>query len=866
MSRPAPRFLICGTASFQPLLLSMPRAQSILFSLLLLTCLPADVSAQKKKAVPEPLPPLASPMEQTLVLEDAAKHLDFPVAMLDASQRPWVAYIEHDGDSDSLKLARQTGDSIRETATISTDGIIHQPAMAVTPRGRVWCFWGQVGSRDIVTLRARDFFEGKLGPEMTVAESEGSETFADAAVDSRGRVWVVWQSMRRGQADVFARWLDPSTNLWSAEIAVSSPLGGNWEPRIAIDEADEAWVVFDSSRGGEFNLFLAHVTRHGKVDEVQITNSPHYEARARIAASPDRKKLWISAERGRSNWGRPVRGHQGTDGLNGQKKLLLGSFDIATKSFTEIEIPQNGRPSPRPALSVNLPNVAFDGTGKLWMAWRFFTQSHWRIAVANYDPTKDRWSNPQEIPDSAFGQDRHCALLAAGNRMTVCWPSDNREFKAVQLSRVYLGTLLAQSPDFVPRNLRVLEAKNDPLLERETPSRPRDEHHTWKVGGKTYRLVWGDLHRHTDFSNCRTGHDGCVLEHFRYAFDIAALDFMGTSDHTDIGKRYDPYEWWQTQRNVDVFFAPGKFHSLYAYEREQQFPWGHRNIVFPERGGPIVYLSRKLYGSSPWNARYPMDPGAVNPQILPNELWRILNRYGKPVAVISHTGATAMGTDWEQYDTIDSNLETLVEIFQGARVSYEGKGTPQPTVGLRKTQAYNADVGVPNFRIPSPPESIEDFSESRNNGLYQHALAKGHKLGVFASSDHIAQHTSFGGAYVEENSRMGIIRAFQARATVAATDKIFVEFSCNNHPMGEIITVQGKPLINFAVKGTATIKRITLVRNETDYRTFEPGAKTFTKQFTDESPLAGENRYYLRVEQTDGNMAWSSPVWVTVSP
>jgi hypothetical protein len=27
--------------------------------------------------------------------------------------------------------------------------------------------------------------------------------------------------------------------------------------------------------------------------------------------------------------------------------------------------------------------------------------------------------------------------------------------------------------------------------------------------------------------------------------------------------------------------------------------------------------------------------------------------------------------------------------------------------------------------------------------------------------------------------------------------------------------------------------------------------------------LDGENRYYVRVEQVDGNMAWSSPVWVT---
>ena len=64
--------------------------------------------------------------------------------------------------------------------------------------------------------------------------------------------------------------------------------------------------------------------------------------------------------------------------------------------------------------------------------------------------------------------------------------------------------------------------------------------------------------------------------------------------------------------------------------------------------------------------------------------------------------------------------------------------------------------------------------------------------------------------------------------------------------------------------GTASLKRVTLVRNEANYKTWEPGKRELTATFTDAAPLTGENRYYLRVEQADGNMAWSSPVWVTV--
>ncbi|MFN9914223.1 MAG: hypothetical protein ACK53L_16660, partial [Pirellulaceae bacterium] len=175
--------------------------------------------------------------------------------------------------------------------------------------------------------------------------------------------------------------------------------------------------------------------------------------------------------------------------------------------------------------------------------------------------------------------------------------------------------------------------------------RPRDERHTWTHQGTTYKLYWGDFHRHTDVSNCITANDGCVHEQFRYAWDMGKLDILGTSDHTDIAKIYHPYEWWLNQKMVDVFYAPGFFNSMYAYEREQKWPYGHRNMVFAQRGGPIVYIQRANYLASPWQALYPVATDGEK-ELSPEELWDVLVRYGKPVTAISHTGATSMGTDW----------------------------------------------------------------------------------------------------------------------------------------------------------------------------------------------------------------------------
>lgn len=794
---------------------------------------------------------------------------DFPDLCFDKTGTPWICCIEHDGAHDVLKLLVRTGSELKEAAVLSTPGVIHQPAITSDGGEGVWCFWGQPDEKDVMTLRARRFSKGEAGAEITLAASGGGDSFADAGTDAAGRVWVAWQSMRRGHGDVFARFLDAGKTDWSPERQISQSTHGNWEPRLAFGPDGGTWIAYDSSRGGEFNLYLARIAPDGALTEKQLTSSAEYEARAAICHD-GKGSLWIAGERGRRLWGKDLRGHDPADGLNGQKRLLLGRYDIATGQFTEVPVFDRGRPAPIPMPSpthmVNLPSVAVDAGGDPWLAYRACNSLNWRVVLMKYDAARKQWTEPNAVEDSTMGQDRHNEITRAPDgSLWLCWPSDQRKTKECGISGVHAARVdtAAKLVDVAPESAADVAATPEPApyLNDPTPERPQDVNHKWTFGGKTYTLCFGDLHRHTDISNCRTGAEGCIAENYRYAYDMADLDFLGTSDHTDVGKTMHPYEWWQTQRQVDAFFSPGKFASLYAYEREQHYPWGHRNIVFAKRGGPVVYIKRATYRASAWGALYPVEAGIAD--ITPMELWDILRRHGGAVSAISHTGATGMGTDWDKYEKIDNTVENVVEIFQGARVSYEGLGTPQPTAGLRQGQKYTADTAS-DAQIPAPPAAIQDFGAIRNNGVYQRALTDGHKLGVFANSDHISTHTSFGGVYVEEFTREGIIAGFNARRTIAATDKIFIEMSCNGRLMGEVFESKDTPVIELAVDGTAPLKRITLVRNEVDHHTITPeaGAKTHRATFKDDAPLDGENRYYLRIEQSDGNMAWSSPVWV----
>ena len=300
------------------------------------------------------------------------------------------------------------------------------------------------------------------------------------------------------------------------------------------------------------------------------------------------------------------------------------------------------RKKPPSIEAVNLPQVVLDSNGQPWVTVRYFKDYCWRVALARFDANSKQWTKPFALPDAAYAQDRRtCSALAGDGSLWICWPSDLRNSKThrtvgVQLARV--ATEQSRPLADVPavRRRQPFASYINPV----TPERPRDDRHTWQHDGTCYTLYWADYHRHTDVSNCRTSNDGCVVEQFRYALDMGKLDSLGTRDHTDVGKIYHPYEWWLNQNLVDVFYSPGFFVSMYAYEREQRWPHGHRNIVFAQRGGPVVYIQRSNYLASPWQKLFPVEIDG-NRELSPEELWNILTIYGRPVTAISHTGATS---------------------------------------------------------------------------------------------------------------------------------------------------------------------------------------------------------------------------------
>src|SRR5262245_17188418 len=82
----------------------------------------AKQKAARKKAPADGDAVLASPLGNRWELTDATLHRDFPVLAIDANGAAWIAFIEHDGKADVLKLARKTAQGLETIATLSEPG------------------------------------------------------------------------------------------------------------------------------------------------------------------------------------------------------------------------------------------------------------------------------------------------------------------------------------------------------------------------------------------------------------------------------------------------------------------------------------------------------------------------------------------------------------------------------------------------------------------------------------------------------------------------------------------------------------------------------------------------------------------------
>jgi len=123
---------------------------------------------------------------------------------------------------------------------------------------------------------------------------------------------------------------------------------------------------------------------------------------------------------------------------------------------------------------------------------------------------------------------------------------------------------------------------------------------------------------------------------------------------------------------------------------------------------------------------------------------------------------------------------------------------------------------------------------------------------------------------VEDFTRQGILDAMRKRHAYAATDNIVMDFRIENTAagtalMGDIVNSGTRPKLVARILGTAPIKQIDVIKNNTYIHKLTPNVNAASFEYVDNAIQPGENYYYVRAEQTDGQLVWSSPIWIEYS-
>jgi hypothetical protein len=367
------------------------------------------------------------------------------------------------------------------------------------------------------------------------------------------------------------------------------------------------------------------------------------------------------------------------------------------------------------------------------------------------------------------------------------------------------------------------QEKSQPIHPNEREDVARVRAYRVTVNDTALRILRGDFHRHTEISADGSG-DGSVEDYFRYMMDAAAMDTGIISDHNAGGD--NEYTWWRTEKAIDLFHIEGFYTPLFGYERSVAYPNGHRNVVFAERGTRTLPISdAENHGK--------VASGPI--------LYPYLKQH-RGICML-HSLATNQGSD---YRDNDPEVEPLVEIYQGYHANYEYAGAP-------RAESANYQVNVHQGYEPA--------------GFYWTGLAKGYKLGVESSSDHISTHSSYTMIYTPSMERNDIVESMRKRHAYGATDNIIVDFQAvdeqgHTYLMGDAFAAPSAPHLKVKVFGTDTLQRVEIIKDGKFVFTTSPNAKNAEFTYTDNAPSPGESWYYVRVTQMDRNLAWSSPIWV----
>ena len=336
---------------------------------------------------------------------------------------------------------------------------------------------------------------------------------------------------------------------------------------------------------------------------------------------------------------------------------------------------------------------------------------------------------------------------------------------------------------------------------------------------------------------------GSLDENYVYARDVANLDVYALTDH-DIHMLSEESPWQARIDKANEYNQPGEFVALNAYEWTSSM-YGHRNVYYRGETGPMFPCRTE---GDYWSPTAPT----------PEQLWAHLDEAGlEAITIPHHPPATSHPLTWDYFSP---KYDRLVEVYS----SWGNHET-----ALNPLRGYGSD-------------RFEHLT-------IRDALAKGYQFGLIGSSDghdghpgnaqspdvkhhHLYHPHGSGriGVLAPELTREAVFDAMYARRCFATTGPhVAMNVTLNGHAMGSVVRtgeLTQAPVLSATIAAPWLIERVQVVKSGAVVADFGSTRHAMEAEFAwpDSAYDAAQTSYtYVRLTLADGEMAWSSPIWVT---
>ncbi len=333
-----------------------------------------------------------------------------------------------------------------------------------------------------------------------------------------------------------------------------------------------------------------------------------------------------------------------------------------------------------------------------------------------------------------------------------------------------------------------------------------------------HRLFWGDLHAHGFDANSQWFSLLNEITHptnvHRYAREIANLDFCAVSPMDPPPPEKAGRLWVMYREAIADANEPGSYVPLFSTEWHGQ-PGPGRGI-----GGDraIVFLDPDTEPPHPYSTVQQIyDSCAARSDAL----------------LIPHVGGFA--PDW---DFFKPRHEQVVEVCS-SHGNFEWVLQEALSHGYLPGVVGSSDT---HWCTPGHPRRVEPL-----RGRFRRRLVFGRRDSGCGSG--------ITGVYAGKLDAESIFAALLAGRSYATTGaRILLDFSRVDEDM--------PPVFRLEVHGTAALERIDVLRGDRIIDSINTTALDITTEVEDPACPTGDSAYYLRIVQSDGDYAWSSPIQI----